>query len=172
MLYTEKHFRLRNRAGGRWRRAPRSNPSPLLLPVHLDRFAAGELSERSIVTPAREAQENAVMPHAFPLDARAHAYLRHQIGGELLQDPARTRSIKYSPLRLSTMTESIPFKFSRCPNNSPAGPAPIIPTCVCVRHIYLFGSSRSARREQDLILLERYGFVIGVYEHTSVKSRR
>ena len=36
-------------------------------------------------------------------------------------------------VRLSRMTESMPFKCSRWPSNNPAGPAPMIPTCVCMQ---------------------------------------
>ena len=36
----------------------------------------------------------------------------------------------YSRLRRSTITESMPRRASRCESMSPAGPAPMMPTCV------------------------------------------
>src|SRR5271156_1549031 len=44
--------------------------------------------------------------------------------------PARTRCSTYSLERLSSTTDSIPSRCSRCASVNPAGPAPTIPTCV------------------------------------------
>src|SRR5688572_4372909 len=59
--------------------------------------------------------------------------------------PALTRSITYSRLRFSTMTESMPLRCSRCPSMSPAGPAPMMPTCVRIEPTV--GSESGAARE-------------------------
>src|SRR6516165_11334506 len=44
--------------------------------------------------------------------------------------PARMRLSMYSRLRFSRITDSMPSRCRRCESINPAGPAPIIPTCV------------------------------------------
>src|SRR5579872_5044567 len=44
--------------------------------------------------------------------------------------PARIRCSTYSRLRVSSTTDSIPARCSRCDSSSPAGPAPTMPTWV------------------------------------------
>ena len=84
-----------------------------------------------------EAQVQAVVPQAFAVRSRSPAPMAViRFDSKLFQHAGADAVITYSRLRFSKTTESIPFKCSRWAKNRPAGPAPIIPTCVCIGYLF------------------------------------
>src|SRR6187401_2767108 len=67
--------------------------------------------------------------------------------------PARTRSMTYSWLRFSRMTESMPRRCNSCPSIRPAGPAPTMPTWVRESMIVVSAFARCASADRDALLL-------------------
>ena len=109
-------------------RQPRRDQVPydLMLAVNGDVFA-GQPEQLDPMIEAVPANVDAIMTHALGLHPGADAAVDQQPGDGMLQHAGGIRFSQYSRERASRITESMPFKCSRCDSSNPAGPAPTMP---------------------------------------------
>ena len=103
----------------------------LVLAVNRDPAAAGQRGKVDAVARRRRTRGRCRRAACLPGGAVPKAHRGHQIHRALLEHAgADPLDDVFGGLPFSRITESMPWRRSRCPSMSPDGPPPTMPTCV------------------------------------------